>query len=133
MKHKTSLLTRLLVPGLIAMVVMLFTGFTETPSDPTNIIKLSITGNGTFDLLISGETASHDPFNKREKCQRTPFELDIPNGQYAIVINRSSEDGEVRGKIQRFLDGQPKGSAASSQQLTLLQVYSDGGYGASGM
>ena len=138
MISKSNFFNRLPLTGLICSAAMLLSNSSLPSTDPGNILKLTIqsetsTDDQLFDMIIMGETRSHEPFHKKEKGHSTPYELELLDGHYAIVVNSITGDGKIVGKIQRFIDGQPRGSAQSTKKIMLLQVYDDGGYSAGGM
>jgi hypothetical protein len=135
MKQKIPFISRLMPSGLAVVAIMLLTSFNEPQRLVNKIIRLTITGNGTYNLIINGVIAAAmpNPYHKMEQGQHPPYELEIPVGEYAIVIVRTSPDGALTSKIQNVVDDQLRGYAESSDRTTLLQVFSDGGIGASGM
>ena len=132
MKYKNSFLM-VVLSGLAVLAFGLLTGFAVLKTPAVKTIKLTIRGEGIFNVIVSGGSGPLNPIHKLEQDQRPPYEMDLPVGEYAIVVVRTSPDGEIISKIQNYLDGEPKGYAMSSDKVTLLQVYSDGGIGASGM
>jgi len=138
MTPKKHLLTKHLpVSGFIVIGLLALTGFVK-PNTPNVINTLTIkSANGNavelFDLVVMGKTSTGDHYSKMQKSTSTPFELQLDTGTYTIVINRTSKDGKIIGKIVQYEGGKSGKSAASDDKIIVLIIDDEGDYSAAGM
>lgn len=129
---------RFSLAGLLLLTVVLLTSFNQGDETKIPIITYRLTVQSDndsvklFDLLIKGKKDNDEAFYVREKSLKTPYELKLENGTYAIVIHGPSE-GKVIGKVEMLTDGKVSATARANDKLILLTVDKDKTLGATGM
>jgi hypothetical protein len=88
MKRKNSFVAHIKLTALAATAILLLSGFNDSTPTADKKIRLTITGSGTCDLIISGliaggNTGMPNPYPKKEQNLQPPYELDIPAYEYA--------------------------------------------------
>jgi hypothetical protein len=136
---REKLKNHLFIPVLMLMAIFMLSSHvskdvTNESGSMTLLTIKSVDGTvQTFDLLIKGKRVYQEDFFMREKSMSTPYELEIEEGTYSIIIHRTSADGVIIGKVQKLVDGEVKGSASSDDEVAFLTIDDPHSLGATGI
>ena len=128
---------------LISLFLLLSFGASAQSSENQKYVLTVESSDNTvveFDLLIAGHNGDkanltpevtffksnkddgNYPFHIKESSLKTPYKLELINGDYSIVIRTGAPKGSIISKVSSLIDGKSKAFASSPSSLSLLTI-----------
>jgi hypothetical protein len=80
----------------------------------------------SFGIAIMGrETGNEQLYSKKLENQQTPFTLELPDGEYMVVVHNTSKNPVV-SKMARKTNGNSNERAQGEGEIAVLQSFTTG-------